>query len=385
MDSMAALDSLQPRRIALIKPSALGDIINTLPVLTSLRRRFPQAHITWVVNRSYESLLQSHPDLNATLAFNRFAFRDGVFSALSAYASFAHELRRQRFDLVLDLQGLLRTGLMTLATNAPYRIGFRTAREGSRLFYTHALPEPAETHAVERYLSVAAALGGSTEASFRLRVVPEALDWAWAQLKHRPRPWLAVGVGARWQTKRWPPHHFAALVKRALADFGGTAIFVGGRDETALSELAIQQVGASAINLTSNTTLPQLAALLGLSDVMIANDTGPLHLAIALGRPVVAPYTCTQIRYHGPYGQLPHAVETEVACRGSYLRKCPRLHCMTELTPDRLWPILQSILQSWHNSSISLAARLPVVSCSPTPVTTSSFGPRTLTSPTASA
>ena len=107
---------MDPRRIALIKPSALGDIVHALPVLSALRRRFPDSRITWVVNTSYEPLLAGHPDLTDTLAFDRGAFKKGLRTSLRYSWSFAAELRRRRFDLVIDLQGLLRTGLMCLAS-----------------------------------------------------------------------------------------------------------------------------------------------------------------------------------------------------------------------------------------------------------------------------
>ena len=107
-------------------------------------------------------------------------------------------------------------------------------------------------------------------------------------------------------------------------------------------------IGDSAHNLAGATTLPQLAALLSQVDVLLANDTGPLHLAVALGRPVVAPYTCTVVRRTGPYGQDCRAVETTVWCRGSYLKQCDRLECMAELSPARLWPALEEILRTWQ-------------------------------------
>jgi ADP-heptose:LPS heptosyltransferase len=102
-------------------------------------------------------------------------------------------------------------------------------------------------------------------------------------------------------------------------------------------------------DLTGMTSLPQLTALLSLADVMIANDTGPLHLAAALGKPVVAPYTCTQVKLNGPYGLEHGTVEARIWCQGSYLKRCSRLECMAELTPDRLWPLLQEILLAWRH------------------------------------
>ncbi len=336
-------------RIALIKPSALGDIIQTLPVLTALRRRYPQAHIAWLVNRSYEPLLRGHPDLDEVLPFDRGATRYGLWRAARSYARFFRDIRARRFDLVIDLQGLLRSGLFTAASGAPRRVGLGSAREGARWFYSDVVPVAGfrAIHAVDRYWLVAQALGAGGPIEFRLPIgEPERL-WAEEAVRDCPRPWLAFGVGSRWLTKRWPPEHFAALARRAQAHFGGTVLFVGGGDEAELARSTGERLAGPWRNLCGRTALPQLAALLALADVMVANDTGPLHLAAALGRPVVAPYTCTRVALNGPFGQAARAVETRVACAGSYVKTCSRLDCMAELTPERLWPVLEGVLQRW--------------------------------------
>jgi heptosyltransferase I len=339
-----------PQRIALIKPSALGDIAHSLPVLAALRSRFPNAHISWVVNRGYAPILHQHPDLNGIVPFDRGAMGKGWISGGWHFARFLKHLRSLRFDMVIDLQGLLRTGLMTRATGAPVRIGLASAREGSRFCYTHRVDDMnGVRHAVDRYWRVIEALGDAPPSkTFYVPVQADALSWAAAKLEPFPRPWLAVGVGSRWLTKRWPPSHFAALVRRAQEQLGGTAVFVGTPEEADLAEQAAALVPGAVCQLTGKTTLPQLVAVLSQADVMIANDTGPLHLAVALGRPVVAPYTCTLIEKTGPYRQEDRAVATSVWCRGSYLKTCPRMECMAELTPDRLWPALETILRTWQ-------------------------------------
>jgi lipopolysaccharide heptosyltransferase I len=350
------LDRRDARRIALIKPSALGDIVHSLPVLSALRRRFPAAAITWVINKSYEPLIAGHPDLTDTLAFDRGSFKRGIGKAIAYSLGFAAELRRRRFDLVIDLQGLLRTGLMCLATGARVRVGFANAREGSRFAYTHRIrvPDADRIHAVDRYWRIAEALGaGDGPKQFHVPLKDAALAWANTEITGLPRPLLAVAVGARWLTKRWPPGHFAELLRRAQADFGGTCLFVGTGDDTALTVEVMQSLRGSVRDFTGKTTLPQLAALLSLADVMIANDTGPLHLAAALGRPCIAPYTCTRVALHGPYGSMTGGVETSVACRGSYLKTCNNMICMPDLTPDRLWVRLAGVLDSWSRISHS--------------------------------
>jgi len=334
------LTDIDAKRIALLKPSALGDIVHSLPVLRALRLRFPSAEITWVVNHSYASLLDGQPDLDYVLSFDR-------CRPLRAFAFLAKELLRRRFDVVIDLQGLFRTGLMAAATLAPRRVGLSSSREASRLAYSDFVHTPAELHAVDRYWQVAEAFGvGHSPKEFRLQIAREHLDWAETTLGRLPRPWLVLAVGSRWRTKRWPAAHFAELVRRSRRTFGASTILIGSRDELPLSRSVTEQISGPLIDLTGRTSLPQLAAVLARADAVLANDTGPMHLAAALGRPVVAPYTCTQVSLHGPYGQS-GAVATRVWCAGSYRKRCSRLDCMTELTPDRLWPVLDEVLSRW--------------------------------------
>ncbi len=335
-------------RIALLKPSALGDIIHSLPVLTALRRRYPHAHITWIVNRTYEPLLRGHRDLDDILPFDRRASHHGWRAAARSWLSFLRELRRRRFDLAIDLQGLFRTAVMMAATGAKRRLGLSTAREGATWTYTDVIPvaDFNAIHAVDRCWRVAEALGvGDAPKEFHIPIAAEARRWAEAATRGYPRPWLMIGPGARWITKRWPPQHFAALARRACDAFGGTVFLVGGEEETAAAAIVRRRLSGPVRDLTGRTTLPRLAALLQRADVMLANDTGPLHLAAALGRPIVAPYTCTSVRLNGPYPSQPGAIETTVRCRGSYLKRCSRLECMAELTPDHLWPLLAEILR----------------------------------------
>ena len=348
------LTQMTARRIALIKPSALGDIVHSLPVLSALRRRFPQAHITWAINRSFEPLLAGHPDLDATLPVDRQAMKHGIRGALTAVGRLAHRLRHGRFDLVIDMQGLLRSGLMTAVTGATRRVGLGTCREGSRHFYTDIVPTPngMAEHAVDRHWRVAEAFGvGDMPKSFTVPISPLAREWATQQLHDLPRPWLAFGIGATWTTKRWPPESFAVLAERVQARYGGSVLFVGGPSETPLVQQIINRVRGPVRDYTGKTSLPQLAGLLDRIDVMVSNDTGPLHLAAALGRPVVAPYLCTQKSRHGPYGSLDTAVESAIWCQGSYIKKCDRLECMAELHPDRLWYFLNETLDTWARRS----------------------------------
>src|SRR5437870_1661888 len=177
------------RRIALIKPSALGDIVHSLPVLTALRQRYPAAHIAWVVNRGYEPLLRGHRDLDETIPFDRHQRRAGVGGMVLRWMRFLSRLRNKRFDLVIDLQGLFRTALMVVASGARRRVGLSCAREGAARTYTDCLPGPGreEAHAVDRYWRVAEAFGARPDTlRFDVPVEPAALEWALRRLRERP-------------------------------------------------------------------------------------------------------------------------------------------------------------------------------------------------------
>jgi ADP-heptose:LPS heptosyltransferase len=331
-----------------------------LPVLSALRQRFPAAEITWIINRAYEPLLRGHPDLTETLPFDRGAARRGWWRGASNFVAFLREIRRRQFDVVVDLQGLLRTGLMALASGARRIIGLRSAREGARYCYTDVLPDDLRRmHAVDRYWLVVEALGvGDLPQRFHVPLTGEERAWADQVLAGCPRPWIAVNLGTRWQTKRWPVAHFAELVGRAVSSSEGTVVLLGSQDEVGFGEEFCRRFLAGTnrpvqhpVNLIGLTDLRQLGAVLSRVDVMVSNDSGPLHLAVALGRPVVAPYTCTSPVRTGPYGQERGAVATQVPCAASYLRICARMDCMSELTPDRLWPALEVHLLQWLRRS----------------------------------
>lgn len=339
-----------PRRIALVKPSALGDVVHSLPVLSALRRHWPEAHITWVINRSYAPLVEGHPELDAVVAFDRGAVRRGPLPGAVAATRFIRELRAGRFDLVVDLQGLLRTGIMGLLSGARVRAGFAAAREGAAQCYTHRVevPDADRIHAVDRYWRVALALGcPDGPKRFHVPIAPEADAQARRWLAGFPRPWLAIAVGARWETKRWPAKRFGHAARLVLARSGGTAVFVGGPEDAPLAELARAELTGPNLNLCGLTSLPQLAAVLAQADAFFGNDTGPLHLAAALGRPAVAPYTCTLVARHGPYGDNHLTASASIECHGSYLKKCAHMSCLATLPVERLAGLLTEVLHSW--------------------------------------
>lgn len=347
------LERIAPKRIALIKPSALGDIVHALPVATALRQRFPHAELHWIVNSTYQCLLQQHPDLDEVIPFDRQRTARNWIDGVRYTIDFYQTLRRRRYDLVIDLQGLLRSALMVQMTGARRKLGLNSAREGARWFYNIVLLDDLwNMHAVDRYWLVAEAFGvGRMQKQFRFPPLDSERQLWLSKLATLPRPWVMMNLGTRWVTKRWPVKHFAALGQQMVLKTGGSIILVGGPDEQPLATGFQQQWSQQVVSTVGKTNLRELVAMLSLADLVISNDSGPLHVAAALGKPTLSPFTCTSPTRTGPYGQLQNVVRTSVPCAASYRKQCSHLSCMSELTPERLMPTLDRILQTWQRSS----------------------------------
>jgi heptosyltransferase-1 len=336
------LTNLAPRRICLIKPSSLGDVVHALPVLSALKEHWPRASFAWIINASLRGLVEGHPDLDEVIPFERGKMKAGPIG-LARFVGFLSGLRGRRFDLVIDLQGLFRSGLMAAATGARTRVGLAEAREGAARFYNVRVPTGGtNVHAVDRLLNVAEALGADIAAPrFTVAISEEDRRWAQETLSSVAGPRLVLNVGARWLTKRWPPGQFAQVARRAASERGAGLVAVGAPEDRALvDELLAALSPLPCLDLCGRTTLPQLAAIASEADCFLSNDTGPLHLAAAAGSRVVGVYTCTDPRRTGPYGARAITVRSHVWCAPSLVKTCNRLECMSELTPDRVWPAL---------------------------------------------
>lgn len=344
------LREIDARRICLIKPSALGDVVQTLPLLPVLRERFPQTSISWVIHRGLADLLDGHPLIDEVICVDRRPSLRGWWQLLS-------RLKQEQFDLVFDLQGLLRTAVMSAATRAPLRVGLETAREGSGLACHFLLPDSGRlVPASVRYWRVAEALGlGRFRRETSVPIRPEEHDWAGQQLGQLSGRVLAIHPGARWVTKRWPAERFAVVAAKARRFFGFSTVIVGNQDElpfAAQVEHSLKRFvpAAPIVNLAGRTSLRQLAAVLKRADVLLSNDSGPMHLAAGLETPVVGVFTCTSSRLSGPPGHQHELVSTNVSCAASYKKHCPNrggqhMACLEELAIERVWQALVRLME----------------------------------------
>lgn len=347
------LGRLQPKRICLIKPSALGDVVQTIPLLPVLKKAFPEASISWVINRELRDLIDGHPALFESIPFDR---RGGW----RAWATLLSTLRQRRFDLTIDLQGLLRSAAMTAVTGAPVRVGLETAREGASLSVNCTVPNSSrQVPAHARNWRLAEVLGmGALPREVVIATSSADRDWAASHLSRLPRPIFAVHPGARWETKRWPVPSFAGLVERARHTWSGSFLILGSKaerpDAEQLERLLAERFGTGSssfvVNLAGQSTLKQVSALLGNVDFAISNDSGPMHLAAGFGTPTLGLFTCTSAVRSGPAGERHELVSTTVACAAGYHKTCPHrgaghLACLSDLSVERVWLACQRLVQ----------------------------------------
>lgn len=342
------LAASQFRRILIIKPSSFGDVIHAMPVLHGLRTRFPYARISWLVANSCAGLLEGHPDLDEVIRFDRKRYgRIGRGLAPTIeFVRFLGKLGSRSFDLALDLQGLFRSAFLAVATGARVTLGFANAREFAPLFYSRRImvPNP-EMHAVDRNYLFARALGfADLPVSFRMPVRPEAAEAVATLLADhgigRGCAYALMGPGTRWETKRWPADRFAEVARRVRAELGLPVVLIGMEDEVDVARQVEQAAGEGIVNLAGRTKLPELIALVAGAAICVMHDSGPMHLATALGRPMVAIYGPTSPQRTGPYHRPEAIARLDLPCSPCYIKRvadCPYDHrCMRKLSPDTL-------------------------------------------------
>jgi heptosyltransferase I len=349
-------------KILIIKPSSLGDVVHALPTVARIRGKFPDASISWLINAELSPLLTDCPLIDERIEFQR-----RQCTKLPALLS---RLRRARFDLVVDLQGLFRSGLMTWATGAPRRIGRSDAREGARFAYTEivAVPDsqspgtipqrvatpgrstksvPANIHAVQRYLLIADYLECPAQpVSFPLGRDDAAVRAVDALLTAAPPSGLiAVNPSARWPTKLWGDENFRALLAQLPRD---RVVLTGSGGEVA----HVAAIGAGCLNLAGKTNLLELVELLRRCAVLVTGDSGPMHLAAAVGTPVVAIFGSTDPVLTGPYGSGHVVLRADVPCSPCLNPQCTNpvvMECMKRVTVEQVRVALQPFL-AWQGS-----------------------------------
>jgi lipopolysaccharide heptosyltransferase I len=334
-------------RIAIVKLSSLGDVIHALPVARALRRRFPDASLTWIVEARELAILRDHPDLDRVIPVDTRRWRRLIWRPAGArqvwqkLGRLSTRVRAARFDVAIDLQGLLKSGVLTAYTGAPLRIGFGVGhcRERANALFTNrrVTPPPGAVHVVDQYLSLLSALDvPAGPAEFHVPPRPPAelrMDEFLVERGFKSTDRIvALNPGAGRADKRWSVRHFRALAERLGTEGGARILLLWGPDEVHMARQIGDGLTSRAI-LAPPTDLDELTSLLRRVSLMIASDTGPLHLAAAVGTPALGLFGPTSAARNGPYGPRCRAIQSPDGT-------------MDGLAPDAVFAAAQDLLPS---------------------------------------
>lgn len=345
--------NLSPQRILIIKLSSLGDIVHALPAVSALRQQFPLAHFTWLVKTAWLSILEGNLDIDEVISSD--------FS-LNRWPHLIRTLRGKRFDLIVDFQGLLRSGLLGLLTGAKVRVGFAQAREGASWLYTHRVPlanqqtatwRLLDMHAVDRNLAIAQYLGAQTiRPMVHLPQFIEDDEYIEGLLRDagvgHQEYLIALAPWSRSLLKSWPLDRFVELAKTLMMFPGVRVVIVGGPSEKAFSNVFCTLESQGLINLVGKLSLRQLPVFLRRMRLIVGNDSSLIHLAAGVNVPVLAIFGPTNPRATGPYPLGKHSVlHAELPCRPCGKRTCSNpkhLDCLTSLTVSAVVEEAQKII-----------------------------------------
>jgi len=306
-------------KILIVKLSSLGDVLHAMPTVHRLRTEL-DARIDWVVQNEYVDLVSHFSDVDRVIGFPR----RGILGSLRP---FLNALRRETYDMVIDLQGLLKSGFVAAAARATRRIGPSFHREGSGLFYSEVAGARAlQRHAIDQIMDVLDHLGIQRQnAEFPMELsVPELAG---------PRPFLAICPISRWPSKNWPAARFIEAGCGFLDQVHGKVFVMGAPDDTPVCQTIADGIGGETETLAGRTSLAELAGVLACMDHVLTNDSGPMHLAAAVNTPTVALFGPTDPRRTGPYGPNHTVLEATVSCRPCTHRTCRRQPtCMEDIS-----------------------------------------------------
>lgn len=336
-------------KVLILKPSSLGDVVQAIPVARLLRREHPDAEIHWWLNRDLSPLLDGDPDIARLVLFDR--KRLGQLSSLPRLITHLSAIRAERYDLVIDLQALARSAFVSWYARGGFTIGLEDRREGAPAFYDQAVPRAGfNTHAVDWYLDVLRALGIPVDGNFEwLPERPEVFRLLRCRIPELAPDCIAVQPGARWDTKRWPIGHFRGMIAQLRSRLPRTQILIlGGRDDRSFgAELSADGAGG-VLDLTGLLDLQELVEVMRRVRVLVTNDTGPMHIAAALARPVVGLFGPTEPRRTGPYGSQHRILRHDLPCAPCLKSRCrwrDPLACLFGIQPDEVTNAVVDLLE----------------------------------------
>jgi lipopolysaccharide heptosyltransferase I len=328
-------------RLLVVRLGSLGDLVHTLPAVSAIRRTFPNVEIDWLVDAVHAEFLALVPILTTIVPLH------GRNAA--AWLRARRDLKRRRYDVALDFQGLLKSAALARLSGARRVLGFDrgSLREGTAApFYTEQAQVGEGRHVIEKNLRLAAAIGAHA-AGLEFPIAPVKSDVVSAFVARRPGPFALVNPCAAWPNKQWPPERLGHIAAAIRERHGLGSVVLWGPDEEALADSVVKASRGAAV-AAPNTTLTDLVALARHARLMISGDTGPLHIAAALGVRVVALFGPTDPARNGPWDRADCSLSRYEQCACHYERRCrypPKDWCLGSIEEDEVLEAIERRLR----------------------------------------
>ena len=325
--------------ILIIKLSSIGDVVHTIPFVEVLKNNFPELRIDWCVDKEISHLIETYKRLNRVIACERGRWKKSLLKpfmwheTVKEISFFVKELRNTSYDIVLDIQGLLKSGIIAGLCRGRRKIGCDGAREYGWIFVNETVPVNYEQHAIDRYLQVARYLG-CADLNWRWPfLITEAekrkVDKLISELNKKGLPMIAINPYSRWKTKLWPIERFSQLSEK-LKKMGILPLLTGAKHQRSL----IDRIGG--VNLAGMLNLRELTYLYSRVNAVISVDTGPMHIAVMAGAKVIALFGPTDPNRTGPYGDGHRILRADLPCSPCFKRECKTIKCMKSISVDEV-------------------------------------------------
>jgi len=361
-----------PKKILIIRLSAIGDVLRALPVLRTIKHNFPRSHIAWAVEEPAQDLLHHHPDVNEVITVPKAAWlsllKTGrILRLISELSSFVRELKAKKFDLAIDFHGLLKSGLISFLSGAPLRVSLTRefTKEFNFLFNNCRFPlETGSISRIERNLMLLEKMGLKVIDDYPVIPITDqdrtAVKEFFRQIRIDPgRLLVAIHPGTSPKTlyKRWDPHRYATVADQLIQDYAAQIIFTwGGRELDTVNEI-IEKMKHRAHIACETASLGQLAEIFRHCDLYIGGDTGPMHLAAFMKVPIVAIFGPTDFIVNAPYKKTKHIIiRKEIECSPCRVRDCKKRECMKAIQDDDVIQAARLILNAGKLRHEALAA-----------------------------
>ena len=312
--------NLDPRRILIVLHGSIGDVTRGLPLANLIRRRYPNARVSWSIEPAAFPLVDHHPAVDDVILFDRSRW-------WKCLGPFLKRIRSGRFDLVLDLQRLLKSGLISWWSGAPYRLGFHRydTKEFNWLFNNHHIsPGGDGISKLSHYLKFAEFLGMRPHPiEWGFRLLPEEEAGVERMLQEVDGPFAVFFVGSRWESKQWFPAETAKSAAEIQRRHGLKIVLLGGEKDARFAQEIEGFRTLRVANWVGQTSLRETIGILSRAQVAVGPDTGLMHLSAAVGTPVVSLWGATSPARTGPYGYQDLVIQGKAACSPCYLRRCP--------------------------------------------------------------